>query len=50
MAPRGSVTGFIVIIYNFDVASDCNVNMPFKFVISNAKARLRLRHCKCLAT
>ena len=50
LAPRCSVTGFIVMIYNFDVAPDCNVNRPIKFVISNAKARLRLRHSKFLAT
>ena len=39
LAPRGSVIGFIVMIYNFDVAPDCNVNRPIKFVISNVKAR-----------
>jgi hypothetical protein len=41
LAPRDSVilVGFIVMIYNFDAAPDCNVNRPVKFVISNAKAR-----------
>ena len=39
LVPRGSVIGIIVMIYNFDVAPDCNVNRSIKFVISNAKVR-----------